>query len=291
MTVDYRERRFEEDIEHFLLTEGGYTKGDMSTYDRAKAIDMPKLIEFIKISQPREWKRYERTYKDEAESRLYKRFNESVEMHGLLHVLRNGINDRGIRLKLAYFKPESSLNPEVIEKYNANILTCTRQFKYSSRNENSIDMVLSLNGIPIVAMELKNQLTGQSVDNAKNQFMYDRNPSERCFLLNQRFLVYFAVDLEEVWMTTELKGRDTRFMPFNQGSGGAGNVGGAGNPVNPDGYDTSYLWEEVLTKDTLMTIIHRYMHLEVKTSTIIKEDREVKKTTKSLYSQGIISWM
>lgn len=282
MTVDYRERRFEEDIEHFLLTEGGYTKGDMSTYDRAKAIDMPKLIEFIKTSQPREWKRYERTYKDEAESRLYKRFNESVEMHGLLHVLRNGINDRGIRLKLAYFKPESSLNPEVIEKYNANILTCTRQFKYSSRNENSIDMVLSLNGIPIVAMELKNQLTGQSVDNAKNQFMYDRNPSERCFLLNQRFLVYFAVDLEEVWMTTELKGRDTRFMPFNQGSGGAGNVGGAGNPVNPDGYDTSYLWEEVLTKDTLMTIIHRYMHLEVKTSTIIKEDREVKKTTKKL---------
>ena len=280
--MDYRERRFEEDIEHFLLTEGGYTKGDMSTYDRGKAIDMPKLIEFIKTSQPREWNRYQRTYKDEAEDRLYKRFNECVEMHGLLHVLRNGINDRGIRLKLAYFKPESSLNPEVIEKYNANILTCTRQFKYSPRNENSIDMVLSLNGIPIVAMELKNQLTGQSVDNAKNQFMYDRNSSEKCFLLNQRFLVYFAVDLEEVWMTTELKGPKTRFMPFNQGSGGAGNVGGAGNPVNPDGYDTSYLWEQVLTKDTLMTIIHRYMHLEVKTSTIIKDNREIRKTTKKL---------
>jgi len=280
--LDYKEKRFEEDIEHFLLTKGGYLKGDMSTYDREKAIDMPKLIEFIKTSQPRAWRRYERTYKGEAEKRLYKRVNESIEMHGLLHVLRNGINDRGIRLKLAYFKPESTLNPDVIKKYESNILTCTRQFKYSPRNENSIDMVLSLNGIPIVALELKNQLTGQTVDHAKKQFMDDRDPREKCFKLNQRFLVYFAVDLDEVYMTTELKGRDTIFMPFNQGSNGAGNVGGAGNPVNPDGYATSYLWEKVLIKDTLMDIIQRYMHLEVKTHKIVENGREKKKTSKKL---------
>ncbi|NMA84439.1 MAG: type I restriction endonuclease subunit R, partial [Epulopiscium sp.] len=170
----------------------------------------------------------------------------------------------------------------VIDKYNANILTCTRQFKYSTENENSIDMVLSLNGIPIVALELKNQLTGQSIQNAKTQFMYDRNPKEKCFHLNKRFLVYFAVDLYEVEMTTQLKGKNTFFLPFNQGTGGAGNVGGAGNPENPNGYATSYLWEKVLTKDSLMDILQRYMHLEVEEKTVIKNGREVKKRSEKL---------
>ena len=280
--MDYKEKRFESDIEHFLLTKGGYTKGDMSTYDREKAIDMPKLIEFIKTTQPKQWERYKRNYRDEAEKKLYKRFNEEVEAHGLLHVIRHGINDRGVRLKVAYFKPESTLNQDVIDKYNANILTCTRQFKYSTENENSIDMVLSLNGIPIVALELKNQLTGQSIQNAKTQFMYDRNPKEKCFHLNKRFLVYFAVDLYEVEMTTQLKGKNTFFLPFNQGTGGAGNVGGAGNPENPNGYATSYLWEKVLTKDSLMDILQRYMHLEVEEKTVIKNGREVKKRSEKL---------
>ena len=280
--MDYKEKRFEADIEHFLLTKGGYTKGDMSTYDREKAIDMPKLIEFIKTTQPKQWERYKRNYRDEAEKKLYKRFNEEVEAHGLLHVIRHGINDRGVRLKVAYFKPESTLNQDVIDKYNANILTCTRQFKYSTENENSIDMVLSLNGIPIVALELKNQLTGQSIQNAKTQFMYDRNPKEKCFHLNKRFLVYFAVDLYEVEMTTQLKGKNTFFLPFNQGTGGAGNVGGAGNPENPNGYATSYLWEKVLTKDSLMDILQRYMHLEVEEKTVIKNGREVKKRSEKL---------
>ena len=280
--MDYKEKRFEGDIEHFLLTKGGYTKGDMSTYDREKAIDMPKLIEFIKTTQPKQWERYKRNYRDEAEKKLYKRFNEEVEAHGLLHVIRHGINDRGVRLKVAYFKPESTLNQDVIDKYNANILTCTRQFKYSTENENSIDMVLSLNGIPIVALELKNQLTGQSIQNAKTQFMYDRNPKEKCFHLNKRFLVYFAVDLYEVEMTTQLKGKNTFFLPFNQGTGGAGNVGGAGNPENPNGYATSYLWEKVLTKDSLMDILQRYMHLEVEEKTVIKNGREVKKRSEKL---------
>ena len=280
--MDYKEKRFEADIEHFLLTKGGYTKGDMSTYDREKAIDMPKLIEFIKTTQPKQWERYKRNYRDEAEKKLYKRFNEEVEAHGLLHVIRHGINDRGVRLKVAYFKPESTLNQDVIDKYNANVLTCTRQFKYSTENENSIDMVLSLNGIPIVALELKNQLTGQSIQNAKTQFMYDRNPKEKCFHLNKRFLVYFAVDLYEVEMTTQLKGKNTFFLPFNQGTGGAGNVGGPGNPENPNGYATSYLWKKVLTKDSLMDILQRYMHLEVEEKTVIKNGREVKKRSEKL---------
>lgn len=280
--MEYKEKRFEEDIENYLITKGGYTKGDLSTYDRAKAIDMPKLISFIQTTQPKQWERYIRNYNSDAENKLYKRFNEEVEANGLIHVLRHGINDRGVKINVAYFRPETTLNPDVIKLYEANILTCTRQFKYSTENENSIDMVLSLNGIPIIALELKNQITGQSVENAKYQFMYDRNPKELCFQLNKRFLVYFAVDLYEVAMTTQLKGKITYFLPFNQGSNGAGNVGGAGNPENQNGYATSYLWEKVLTKDILMDILQRFIHLSIDEIKIIENNKEVKRPSKKL---------
>lgn len=280
--MDDKEKRFEQDIESFLLNSGGYIKGSIASYNAEKAIDITILIEFIKASQPKQWERYLRNYKEDAENKLYKRLNEEIENNGLIHVLRNGINDRGVKLNIAYFKPESSLNPDTVKLYNDNILTCTRQFAYSIENTNTIDMVLSLNGIPIVALELKNQLKGQSVENAKTQFMYDRNPKELIFQFNKRILVYFAVDLYEVWMTTKLDGKNTFFLPFNQGSNGAGNVGGAGNPENKDGYATSYLWEEVLIKDKLMDIIQRYIHLEVKSKTVIKNGKEKKETTKRI---------
>lgn len=280
--MDDKEKRFEEDIETYLLTEGGYSKGDLTTYSREKAIDIPKLITFIKATQPKQWERYERNYKDDAESKLYKRFNEEVETQGLIYVLRHGINDRGVKLNIAYFRPETTMNPDVIKVYESNILTCTRQFKYSTENENSIDMVIALNGIPIVAIELKDQLKGQSVENAKMQFMYDRNPKELCFQFNKRFLVYFAVDLYEIAMTTQLKGKDTYFLPFNQGSNGAGNVGGAGNPKNPIGYATSYLWEVVLKKDVFMDTLQKYIHLDVEETKTIKDGKEVSKISKKI---------
>ena len=280
--MDYKEKRFEDDIENFLLSHGGYVKGNIQSYDAGKAIDMGTLIRFIKASQPKQWERYLRNYKEDAENKLYKRLNEEIENNGLIHVLRNGINDRGVKINIAYFKPESSLNPNILKLYNDNILTCTRQFAYSTENHNTIDMVLSLNGIPLVAIELKNQITGQSVENAKTQYMYDRNPKELVFQFNKRILVYFAVDLYEVWMTTKLDGKNTFFLPFNQGSNGAGNVGGAGNPENKDGYATSYLWEEVLVKDKLMDIIQRYIHLEIKSKTVIRNGKEKKETTKRI---------
>ena len=280
--MDYKEKRFEDDIERFLLGHGGYIKGNMASYNTEKAIDIESLITFIKASQPKQWERYIRNYKEDAENKLYKRLNEEIENNGLIHVLRNGINDRGVKLYVAYFKPESSLNPDTVKLYNDNILTCTRQFTYSTENHNTIDMVLSLNGIPLVALELKNQITGQSVENAKTQYMYDRNPKELVFQFNKRILVYFAVDLYEVWMTTKLDGKNTFFLPFNQGSNGAGNVGGAGNPENKEGYATSYLWEEVLIKDKLMDIIQRYIHLEVKTKTSVVNGKEKKETTKRI---------
>lgn len=280
--MDYKEKRLEDDIENFLLSHGGYVKGNIQSYDAGKAIDMGTLIRFIKASQPKQWERYLRNYKEDAENKLYKRLNEEIQNNGLIHVLRNGINDRGVKINIAYFKPESSLNPNILKLYNDNILTCTRQFAYSTENHNTIDMVLSLNGIPLVAIELKNQITGQSVENAKTQYMYDRNPKELVFQFNKRILVYFAVDLYEVWMTTKLDGKNTFFLPFNQGSNGAGNVGGAGNPENKDGYATSYLWEEVLVKDKLMDIIQRYIHLEVKSKTVIKNGKEKKETSKRI---------
>lgn len=280
--MEYKEIRFEEDIETYLLNYGGYEKGNMETYDKEKAIDMDTFLRFIKSSQPKEWERYEKIYREKSEEAIYKRFDESVRRHGLLKVLRDGVTDRGIRFRFAFFKPESSLNQKVIDNYNKNILTLTRQFYYSTQNRNSIDMVLSLNGIPIIALELKNQLTGQTVDNGKSQYIENRNPREKCFNFNTRFLVYFALDHYEVEMTTELKGRDTFFLPFNQGSNGAGNVGGRGNPPNPNGYATSYLWEKVLRKDTLLDIIQRFMHLEEKTETKVVKGKEVKKTRRRL---------
>lgn len=278
--MDIKERRFEQDIETYMLSNGGYTKGSDATFDKEKGIDLSKMIKYIEATQPREWERYQKIYGSDSISKLYKRFDESVDMHGLLHVLRHGIEDRGIKLKFASFKPETSLNPAVIEKYNANIVECIRQFHYSTLNNNSIDMVLMLNGIPVVALELKNQLTGQSVENAKKQYMKDRDAKETCFGFNRRFLVYFAVDLFEVEMTTELKGKDTFFLPFNMGSNGAGNVGGAGNPVNEDGYTTSYLWEKVLQKDILLDILQRYMHLSVEEK--IDTQTGKKKTSRKL---------
>lgn len=260
--METKEKNFEADIEAFMLTAGGYRKGDMKTYDKEKAIDMPVLIEFISKTQPKMWKRYLNIYGDKAENQLYKTFQNDVVSFGLLHVLREGIKDRGVGIKFYYPAPTSGLNEEVVERYNNNILTCTRQFFYSTENHNSIDMVLSLNGIPIVAMELKNQITGQDVGDSIEQFMNDRDPKELLFRFNSRILVYFAVDLFEVEMTTWLKGEKTRFLPFNQGSNGAGNIGDGGNPENMNGYPTSYLWERVLQRDMLLSLIKGYISVQ-----------------------------
>lgn len=260
--MEHKEKRFEQDIESALLKSGEYLKLDPASFDAHKGLNLDVLVEFLKNTQKSTWDRYETIHGENSSKNFYKRLNEEINNNGLIHVLRNGITDRGIRFKLAYFKPESHINKDIVDNYDANVLGVTRQYTYSEHNRNSIDMVLSLNGIPIVSIELKNQFTGQNVDNAKTQYMYDRDPKEMCFHFNKRFLVYFAVDHYDVYMTTQLKGSETYFLPFNQGSGGAGNVGGAGNPDNPDGYKTAYLWEEVLTKDSFMNIIQRFVHVE-----------------------------
>lgn len=282
--MEDNEKRFEQDIESFLTSEtGGYKKGNQKTYDHEKAIDMDKLISFISASQPKEWERQIKRDGEETAKKLYKCLQTNIDNEGLIYVLRHGIIDRGIKFKLVFFRPETALNEDIIKKYNQNNLTCTRQFRYSTQNTNTIDMVLSLNGLPIVALEFKNQLKGQSVDNGKNQFMYDRNEKEFIFHFNNRILIYFAADLYEVAMTTQLKGKDTYFLPFNQGSNGAGEIGGAGNPQGDgEGYVTSYLWEQVLCKDALLDMLQRYIHLSVEEKTQKVNNKRVKKVSKKI---------
>lgn len=257
---DLKERNFEADIEQWLLDEGGYTKGNQNTYDKERAIDMATLMEFLALTQPKMWQRYVVKNGNNTENRLYQVFQENVVRYGLIYVLRNGIDDLGIKLKMCYFSPASELNEELMLKYQQNILQVTRQFAYSTQNKNTIDMVISLNGIPVVALELKNQLTGQNVEHSREQWKNDRDPAELLFHFNTRILAYFGVDLYEAIMATELKKNKTYFMPYNQGSGGAGNVGGAGNPESEDGdYATSYLWKRVLRREMLLSILQRYI--------------------------------
>ena len=273
------ERQFETNIEAFLISPaGGYTKATDAGYvaSSGMALDINTLVEFVKTTQPVMWKRFEKQCNSDPYKKFCKCFEDAVQMDGLLSVMRHGFKHRGMDFKVCYFKPESTLNDVAVKRYKQNVCQCIRQWHYSEQNNNSVDMMLAINGIPVVAIELKNQLTGQTVDNAKLQWKYDRDPREQAFWLNHRILAYFAVDLYEAWMATELKGASTYFLPFNQGSNGAGNDGGAGNPqANGYNYVTSYLWENVLQKDSLLDIIQKFISFEVKT-----EKKENKIVTK-----------
>ena len=265
MSIDVTtEKRFEQDIETFMLSiEGGYTK-TTDTYDANCGLYVDTLIKFIQNTQPKEWARFENANKVNPINKFIQAFNLACDEYGLLHILRYGFKHRGITFRVCYFKPESSLNQVAMANYEANIINCNRQWYYSADCRNSVDMVLVVNGIPVFAFELKNQYTGQTVDNAKRQWMYDRDPREICFQFNKRILTYFCIDHLEAWMATKLAGKETVFLPFNQGSNGAGNDGGKGNPANPDGYPTAYLWEQVFQKDSMMDILQRFIHLNKK---------------------------
>lgn len=254
------ERRFEEDIESFLLTEqGGYTK-TTDTYDPTVGLYTNTLISFVQATQPKEWTRFVNTCNSDPVRKFCVAFNNACDTDGLISVLRHGFKHRGITFRVCYFKPESHLNKTATALYEQNICNVVRQWHYSAENKKSVDMVLVFNGIPVFALELKNQYTAQSVDNAKTQWMYDRDPRELCFQFNKRILAYFCVDHTDVFMTTKLAKGDTYFLPFNQGSNGAGNDGGKGNPANPNGYPTAYLWEDVLQKDSALDIIQKFIH-------------------------------
>ena len=254
----HTELTFESAIEISLLETGGYNKGFSEDFDAQLGLFPKYVIEFLKTSQPKSWEKLVNIHKDEADKKVIQRLIKEIDLRGALDVIRNGFTDYGVKFQMAYFKPESTLNPEAEALYLSNHLSVTRQLYYERIGKNSIDMVLSLNGLPIATIELKNQFSGQSVDNAKKQYVYDREPSEPIFQFKKRTLVHFAVDTDECFMTTKLDGKHTRYLPFNIGSNN-----GAGNPVNKEGYRTSYLWEYVWTKDSFMDIIGKFLHLSV----------------------------
>ena len=276
--MDTSEKRFEQDIETYFLNHG-FRKVLPSTYDKEKMLFSDVLEEFVSTTQPKAWARYTKLYGASAVDKLTRRVNTAISESNVLDVLKKGIKDMGIEIKLCYFQPSSNLNQDLVKLYEGNICGITRQFPYSKNNNNTIDTVLSINGIPLFAFELKDQLKGQDVNNAMRQWKEDRDPKEPIFKFGQRFLCYFAIDLYDAFMTTELKGEYTRFLPFNQGSNGAGNPGGKGNPKNDEGYPTSYIWERVFSVDSMIDLIAKFI-------TITEEKEE--KNGKSYITKKII---
>lgn len=261
-TKHHTEHAFESSIEAHLVAHG-YAQGIAAAFDAKLALFPADVLAFIQATQPRPWSEIERYHGANARTVMIDNLCKSLGTLGLLHVLRNGFNCFGKTVRMAYFAPATTMNPEAQSLYNANRLTLTRQVHHSvARPNDSVDLLLSLNGLPLVTAELKNQMTGQNVFNAMHQYRHDRDAKDALFTFKQRALVHFAVDPDQAMMTTRLEGKSTYFLPFNQGNGHQ-----AGNPPNPSGHRTAYLWEQVWQRDSLLDVFGRFMHL-------LKEEKE-----------------
>ena len=256
----HTEAAFEAAIEAYLTASGGYATGDRDAFDIERCIHPATFLAFVEETQPDEWAYLENLQKGKAAQTLIDDLCRALdsEHEGCLSVLCHGFKCFGRLFRAAYIAPASGMNPEAERRYAANRLTVTRQVRYSPRHANTLDVVLSLNGIPIVTAELKNPMTGQTWRDALRQYKHDRDPTDLLFQFKKRALVHFAVDPDEVYMTTRLAGRNTHFLPFNKGRDG-----GAGNPENPRGWKTAYLWKEVLERRSLLDILARFIHLQV----------------------------
>jgi len=256
----HTESAFEAAIEAYLTASGGYATGDRDAFDAERCIDRATFLAFVEETQPDAWAYLKNLQKDRAAQTLLDDLGRALdsEHEGCLSVLRHGFKCFGKLFRAAHFAPASGMNPEAERRYAANRLTITRQVRYSTRHANALDVVLSLNGIPVVTAELKNPMTGQTWRDARDQYKDDRDPADLLFQFKKRAIVHFAVDPDEVHMTTRLAGRNTHFLPFNKGR-----ANGAGNPENPGGWKTAYLWEEVLERRSLLDILARFIHLQV----------------------------
>jgi type I restriction enzyme R subunit len=263
-----KESGFEEFIEQELVNMNGYRSRPNSSYNKDLCMDTELVLEFIQTTQKDSWSKLVEQYGDDTTNRFLARLDEELLSRGLLNILREGVTDRGVRIHLTYFKPENDKNPETLADYAGNILSVMRQVKYSAKNENSIDIVIFVNGLPLFTAELKNQFTGQNVINAISQYKTDRDQKEK-LLSFKRCLTHFAIDTEQAYMTTRITGLTTYFLPFNKG-----NRGSSGNPEAPVGkYKTHYLWEEVWSKDSVFDLIGNFIQEVVED----KEDKNGKK--------------
>jgi type I restriction enzyme R subunit len=262
MSAVHKESAFEESIEAVLLA-SCWEKLDPAAYDVRLGLFPDELVTFFSASQPDGWAELCKRLGGEitARNKIAKRVADEITSRGTIDVLRGTIKDTGVTLRVAAFAPANGLTPSLGKRYEANRLGIVRQLHHSESAPNdSLDLVLILNGIPVATAELKNPLTGQTVTDAIKQYRKDRNPTDLIF--KHRALVHFAVDPHQVYMTTRLARQDTRFLAFNQGSHGAGQPGGAGNPDNPVGYATSYLWQHVWERDNWLNILGSFIHPE-----------------------------
>lgn len=247
----------------------GYVRGVSSDYNKDFAVDEAKLWSFLESTQPEELAKLH--YKPDWKRQVLERLSRKIKKDGILSVLKRGLAMDAAHLTFLYRLPYSNLAPEVAAKFESNIFSCTRQLYYSNENQNSVDMVLFLNGLPIVTMELKNPWTGQNVYHARKQYCNDRDPQEPLFNFG-RCLVHFAVDPDEAWMTTKLDKTKTYFLPFNKGY-----KHGKGNPLNPDGHKTAYLWNNILTRKSLCNIIEHFAKVTE------EKDKKTKRIKKTLF--------
>lgn len=249
-----RESGFEELIEQELIKLHQYRQRSASDFNKELCLDPELVLEFVQNTQNDNWQKLVEQHGEEAEQEFLKRVDEEVTSRGLLNVLREGVSDHGVQIRLAFWKPQNEKNPETLADYAGNILSVMRQVKYSDTNENSIDIVIFVNGLPLFTLELKNQFTGQNVINAISQYKTDRDPREK-LLKFRRCLTHFAVDTEQAYMATKLSGLSTYFLPFNKGDKESG-----GNPVAPEGkYKTHYLWEEILSRDSVFDLLANFI--------------------------------
>ena len=257
----YTEEDFEDHIEAHL-NRSRYRSRQPVLYNKDLCLIPGETLRFIRDTQLNEYQRLEIQYKKDTPTKLLNRVSKEIERRGVLDVLRKGVKDRGCNFNLTYFRPSSGMNPDHQKFYAQNRFSLVRQLEYSQKNKNSIDMALFLNGLPLVTMELKNSLTGQTVTDAEKQYRGDRDPREPLFQF-RRCLVHFAVGNEKVSMTTHLQGGGTRFFPFNKG---------VENPVNPDGHKTAYLWEDILRPNNLMELMDNFIHEQETTEKVYDPD-------------------
>lgn len=282
MKTDTTEKGLEILITQHLCLVNGFEERHFDQYNRTECVDEELLFKFLEETQPKEIARLQQSHGSNFKQRVLYLVNRKIKdetvvnekcLGGIINLLRAEITDgnTGIKLKLFYDKPVSSLNAKDAELYKKNIFSVTRQVHFSNQSEKSLDLVAFINGLPIITFELKNELTKQNVKDAIKQYKTTRDPKEELFRM-ARCLVHFAVDTEQVWMCTHLKGESSFFLPFNKG-----NNNGAGNPPNSSGIKTDYLWKEILTKDSITNIIQNYVQLIEEESEKILPDGNIKK--------------
>ena len=267
------EARLEDAIVNHLTTQGGYVFLDYrdgavkGRYDKVRALDPTLVLDFIRATQEKLWNSLAAIHGGETGTVVLDHLAKELDTKGMLKVLRQGFKCYGKLLRVAVFAPNNKMNPDTLALYGQNVLTVTRQLYYGEAHSKSLDLVLFLNGLPVVTAELKNPLSGQTVEDAKKQYKQDRDHRELLFDFKKRALVHFAVDQDTVFMTTRLSGSKTYFLPFN-----LGDQGHAGNPPATDGgYRTAYLWREVWQRDSLLDILGRFMHLQVSEKRILTD--------------------